>query len=363
MVALVATLSFSLVSCGSDDDDHDGGINSDIVGTWKGISQSGLGKDKEVRELFFQFRKDGTYVEALEDENGYTTSSGTWSRKGDNLYYTTSLDFGILDDGKSDDVTIPIRIVNVDKKNISLDIYGFIVTAVKVADSEMQEFMKKHEGDQATDEKDQYSFKFNGKPYYYGCDYYWAGMEDIKKTTIRNHYSMFETDAYDGYFNSVNLSINAQNVPLKVFWETMEFQAVDKTLEGNLRLKWFDPKNANKGDVLEFFQSVKSMRTDSDAPKYLYDFNNSIIYSEYSGKNLTTHSYADGQKTYTWRDKSKGKVIFDSYKEYDFGESQITLIFENVTMEVYQGSDYSDCIDQSRQAVINGTIIFTTGCD
>ena len=42
-------------------------------------------------------------------------------------------------------------------------------------------------------------------------------------------------------------------------------------------------------------------------------------------------------------------------------KKQLTLIFENVTMEVYQGSDYSDCIDKSQQAVINGKIIFTSG--
>ena len=364
MVALVATLPFSLASCVSDDDDHDGGINSDIVGTWKDFSASGWGVDDEEGEVYAQFKKDGTYVEAsyYEDDDGYTVSTGTWYQKGDYIYITISADLGILDDDDTDDdMTFPFRVVSVDRKTMSLEFLGYIITAVKVADSEMQEFMKKHEGDRATDEIKQYSFKFNGKPYYYGCDYYWAGMKDLKETAINNHFSMFEDDVYDGYFNSVMLSINAQNVPLEIYWETEEVQAVDKTLDGTFKLKWFDPKTAKKGDVLEFYQSVKSMRTDSNDPKYLYDFNNYIYYSEYSGKNLTTHSYADGEKTYTWRDKAKGKVIFDSYKEDEMGKKQLTLIFENVTMEVYQGSDYSDCIDKSQQAVINGKIIFTSG--
>ncbi len=361
MVALVATLPFSLASCVSDDDDHDGGINSDIVGTWKDFSLSGWGVDDEEGEGYVQFKKDGTYVEAsyYEDDDGYTVSTGTWYQKGDYIYMTTSVDLGILDDDDTDDdMTFPFRIVSIDGKTMSLEFLGFIVTTVKVADAEMQEFMKKHEGDRATDEINQYSFKFNGKPYYYGCDWYLYGMKDLKKTTIDNYFSMFEDDVYDGYFNGVKLSINAQNVPLELDSYGMNDQAVDKTLDGDFKLKWFDPKTAKKGDVLEFYQSVKSMRTDSNDPKYLYDFNNYIYYREYSGINLTTHGYADGQKTYTWRDKAKGKVIFDSYKEERTGEKRLILIFENVTMEVYQGSDNSDCKDKSQQAVINGKITF-----
>ena len=202
MVALVATLPFSLASCVSDDDDHDGGINSDIVGTWKDFSLSGWGVDDEEGEGYVQFKKDGTYVEAsyYEDDDGYTVSTGTWYQKGDYIYMTTSVDLGILDDDDTDDdMTFPFRIVSIDGKTMSLEFLGFIVTTVKVADAEMQEFMKKHEGDRATDEINQYSFKFNGKPYYYGCDWYLYGMKDLKKTTIDNYFSMFEDDVYDGY--------------------------------------------------------------------------------------------------------------------------------------------------------------------
>ena len=149
MVALVATLPLSLASCGSDDDDHDGGINSDIVGTWKGFSVSGWGVDDEDGEVYTQFKKDGTYVEAsyYEDDDGYTVSTGTWYQKGDYLYLTTSVDLGILDDDDTDDdMTFPFHIVSVDGKTMSLEFLGYIITAVKVADAEMQEFMKKHEG-------------------------------------------------------------------------------------------------------------------------------------------------------------------------------------------------------------------------
>ena len=213
-----------------------------------------------------------------------------------------------------------------------------------------------------------YSFTFNGNPYYYGGDYNLPGLG--QQTSISCHYSIvddYDKIIYGDYKEDlVTLSINAQNTPYKFFDEAGErviFQEYDKDLEGIFRLKKFDPTKKRKGDLLEIVQDVRSHRTDTDDPKYLYDFKNYIKYSEYSGNNTTTHSHADDIKYYTWRGEPKGSIKFVSYREYENGFGKyskkgcLTLEFENVTLDVYRGEDYSTK-DQSQQAVINGTIIF-----
>lgn len=145
LVALIAALPFSLVSCGSDDDD--GEISSGIVGTWKGLSALGYGVEEAAID-YTQFKSDGTYVEAsYYDDEGYSVSYGKWYQKDDILYTTTILDFNIEEDeGLSEEMTFPLRIVKMEGKTMTVEFLGVTATAVKVADSEMEEFMKKYEG-------------------------------------------------------------------------------------------------------------------------------------------------------------------------------------------------------------------------
>lgn len=145
MVALIAALPFSLVSCGSDDDD--GEISSGIVGTWKGLSTSGFGVVINY-ESYMQFKSDGTWAGAsCDEEDGFRVSYGKWYQKDNFLYITEALDFNIEEDeGLTEDMTIPFRIVKMEGKTMTVEFLGVTSTAVKVADSEMKEFIKKYEG-------------------------------------------------------------------------------------------------------------------------------------------------------------------------------------------------------------------------
>lgn len=84
--ALFAAMSFSLTSCGGDDDEPDTG---NIVGTWKIVD--GIA-DLIDCEQYYQFRNDGTCYEVLvynDDIGGlvdkYYIEKATWSLDGNTL--------------------------------------------------------------------------------------------------------------------------------------------------------------------------------------------------------------------------------------------------------------------------------------
>ena len=88
MVALFATLSFSLISCS--DDDKDEPTKSDIVGTWKLSQVSTDGGNNYVAWPFetttATFNSNGTY-----SGRGYFgTGTGTWKQSGKTI--TTYVD-------------------------------------------------------------------------------------------------------------------------------------------------------------------------------------------------------------------------------------------------------------------------------
>lgn len=142
MVAFLAALPFSFASCGDDEDASEQEISSSIVGTWKGLSVSGYGEIIEEGETYTQFKADGTYFAAdyYEDE-GFSTSEGEWYVKDDILYMTASWDLTDMED-----ITVPMRIVKTDGKTMTLELLGAKMKIAKVADSEMEAFIKKYEG-------------------------------------------------------------------------------------------------------------------------------------------------------------------------------------------------------------------------
>lgn len=123
MVALFATMSFSLVSCGDDDKPSDG----NIIGTWK--TEIKLDDDWWSVE-YLRFNEDGTYDEvsviSFMDDIDTNTYSGLWSKNGNKL--------------KFDDTTATIK--EVSSKKLVLIVEGVEGVYVKCPDSEMDKYLK-----------------------------------------------------------------------------------------------------------------------------------------------------------------------------------------------------------------------------
>lgn len=117
-----------------------------------------------------------------------------------------------------------------------------------------------------------------------------------------------------------------------------------------LVFKKFNPKTMKEGEELEVIQVVKSHRTDSNDPKYLFDFLNDFEIEDMKTSRI---------KDYTWRGPAVGKIRFVSYTDHPDGTRKlITLEFDHVTFEEYQGSDYSTFPYKAKTVTINGEISF-----
>lgn len=202
--------------------------------------------------------------------------------------------------------------------------------------------------------KGQYSFTFNGTTFYYGCDFVYPGMEFLgTQSYIENSFDLNKSLDY------CLLLINAQDTPVVYIDENGDFvSSYDRNytanIEGTFNLKYFNPKTAKKGDVLTFSQAVRSDISGSNNPIYLLDASNHLYYRS-SQDNFRSDII------YTWRSTTAQTVKFVSYKEDpDTDNSWITLEFNNLTLDIYQGEDYSNHPYQRNQAVINGTITFSS---
>ena len=129
MVALFATLTFTLTSCGDDDDEPSVG---NIVGTWK--NSGGASLDFGIIS-YIQFSTDGKYVEVDIDEDEIDVIKGTWKLDGNHLNMITYNDF---------DMEIPSThtIKKLTDKELIVISFGFEQTYKKVADSEIDKYLK-----------------------------------------------------------------------------------------------------------------------------------------------------------------------------------------------------------------------------
>lgn len=195
------------------------------------------------------------------------------------------------------------------------------------------------EGKGNSSSKKDYSYTINDIPFYYGKDYFWGA------STVCS--SELHLGTSDADYDWAMLFIHGYDTPLQDFdqqvdedgnWVEHEYEY---SIEGVLNLKKFNPKTKKKGDTLEVLQNVKSYRTDTDDPKYLMDFENYVY----------VHS-GNLKKRYTWRGKYQGSIKFVSYTD-----NILTLEFDHVKMEVYQGSDYSSHPYKAATITINGQIM------
>ena len=196
-----------------------------------------------------------------------------------------------------------------------------------------------------------YTFLFNDETYYYGR------IDEMDITTIHCFYEL-NMDYYELDNDWCSFYINAQNAPYisaeELFDEDGNMLEPDYNtyIEGHFTFKKFDPKTIKKGDELEIIQNVNSYRKDSDDPKYLFDFDNNLKLIDEKSNQM---------KQYSWRGPAKGKIKFVSYTDHPDGYFKlITLEFDNVTFEVYQGYDYISHPYKAKTVTINGKISFSS---
>lgn len=131
MVALFATLTFTLTSCGDDNDEPSVG---NIVGTWK-ITEglvSEIGFDQ-----YLQFRSDGTATEVdIDMEGNFEVMNGPWKLEGNTLT--------LINHDDELDIDIPtIATVNkVTNSELVITTLGIKQVYKKVPDSEIDKYLK-----------------------------------------------------------------------------------------------------------------------------------------------------------------------------------------------------------------------------
>ena len=123
-VALFATMTVSLYSCKSDDDEP-GNSNSELIGTWKDVTYESVGLLH-----YNQFKEDGTciIVGIMTDINMKPDIEYTkWRREGNTLYI----------DGQ-----ITGKIDKLNSKELVVSAMGISTTFIKVPDSEIEKYLK-----------------------------------------------------------------------------------------------------------------------------------------------------------------------------------------------------------------------------
>lgn len=131
LVALFATMSFTLTSCGDDDDEPTGSEKIEIIGTWK--STTVLDEDGWTQTDYVQFKDGGSYVNVIltdlygmEDKE---VSKGTWSVNGNKI--TTKTESG----------SFTSTIKNSTKDLLIIEALGEGMTYKRVSDSEINKYL------------------------------------------------------------------------------------------------------------------------------------------------------------------------------------------------------------------------------
>lgn len=190
-------------------------------------------------------------------------------------------------------------------------------------------------------EHGQYYFLFNGKKFYYGCDYTMEGFEWLG--TMKGLGASFDLDAST---KECFLLFTGYDKPLtyKEYLAgsaDLEELGVKEYVDVAISLKNLNVHTAKKGDVIPFEHRFNSS---GDAYNYLW-------YENFNNPQTVL---------YTWKNESVGTVKFVSYIEDEDGDGYLTLEFVNVVMSMDSDHDYSD-YTKPNQAAISGTITFRAG--
>ena len=135
-VALFATMSFALTSCGDDNDEPDDPNNISLVGTWEHTITFSA---DWWQTAYTQIKNDGTYI-AITDVYcmGYSDVSveyGKWTRNGNKLTLKA-------DDPSDGGIYIDtVTIIKLTKTDLVLSAGGLEYSCTRVDDSIVEEYL------------------------------------------------------------------------------------------------------------------------------------------------------------------------------------------------------------------------------
>ena len=132
MVALFATMTFALTSCGDDDDEPS---TANIVGTWKGIDKFSVEDYYTVIDSYMQFKSDGKYIEIdAFDDGDIDIVKGTWTLDGNTLTMNANNEYGFT-------VPYTVTVKKITNKELTVTVFGIERTYKRVTDSEIDKYL------------------------------------------------------------------------------------------------------------------------------------------------------------------------------------------------------------------------------
>lgn len=134
---MLAAMSFTLTSCGDDDEDEpDNPTDAELlIGTWESVNDEVTSEYSE--DGIFRFEANGNYTQVhfgTGDNGENVVEFGTWRKKGNSIYIT-------LKDGIMADVTIEFKIVTLNEKELVVTMWGYSTKCKRVPDSAIDKYL------------------------------------------------------------------------------------------------------------------------------------------------------------------------------------------------------------------------------
>lgn len=89
VAVMLAALSFTLTSCGDDDEKDEPSTNAELVGTWHNNIRTEMTWDDEPfvieENTYWQFKSDGTCICIVDNGDDVDIERSTWKRNGNAL--------------------------------------------------------------------------------------------------------------------------------------------------------------------------------------------------------------------------------------------------------------------------------------
>ena len=131
VAVMLAALSFTLTSCGDDDED-DPQVNYDLlIGTWEETTPLIVNSGETH---YSKINADGSLVDVSLEDGEIEISYSKWTRKG-NIIYSTSLEEGW------EDITLEVEIKELTKTEMVLRTIGITQTFKRVPDSTIAPYL------------------------------------------------------------------------------------------------------------------------------------------------------------------------------------------------------------------------------
>lgn len=135
VAVMLAALSFTLTSCGDDDENEPGETTDNtelLIGTWKETTPS-------VQQMgythYSKISNDGIIIDVTIEDDEVEIGRSTWTLK-DNTIYATSLE------PELEDLTFEFKILKLSQTELIMSSFGITQTYSRVSDSTLDKYLK-----------------------------------------------------------------------------------------------------------------------------------------------------------------------------------------------------------------------------